>query len=243
MIKKILLISALMLGVAFGATFDDNIKNLIEKQTGTKVKIVKNISLKDNKDLKLILVEIIDNAQRIPMFATKDGSMIIGLSNILFTSSKADEELILKATDEASAHNESSQKIAAGNLIQTLKPEQYISLKSSAKNPKTYFIISDPNCGYCREELKNINDRLKTHNVNIVMVGILGEDSLKKAAYVMSKVNSQMSQKDKLNVLQEVFSSNFKAPKTIDTSAIQKTTESLFKTGVIQGVPFIYESK
>ncbi|RDU65595.1 hypothetical protein [Helicobacter sp. MIT 14-3879] len=238
-----LILLALFFGYINAASFDDNLTSLIEKETQTKVKIISTNDLKATKDLKFVIVEIIDNAQRIPMFATKDGKMIIGLSNMFFASEKADEDIIAKASAEAMSHNENSQQMAAGKLIDGLKPEQYITLNSKAKNPKTYFIVADPNCGYCKEEFRNIDEKLKTHNVNIVMVGILGEDSLKKASYAMDNINSKMNEKDKLNKLKEVFSNNFKAPSNIDTTKVKNTTESLFKSGVIRGVPFIYEAK
>lgn len=242
MIKKILLASAVLSSSVFAASFEDNVKNLIEKQTSAKVNIISSADLKDSKNLKMVVVEIADgSAQRVPMFATSDGNTIIGLSNIFFTASKADEDVVSKISDEVMAYNENGQKEAAGKLIKALSPDQYITLKSNAKNPKTYFIVADPNCGYCREELRNAEDKLKTHNINMIIVGILGEDSQKKAAYLMDNIKSSMSESDKLKGIREVFSSNFKAPAKIDVSKVMKTTESLFKTGVIRGVPYIYE--
>ncbi len=237
--------SLVFLGVSAlsAASFEQNLTNLIEKQTQTSIKIVSQSDLKSSKDLKFVVIEIANNAQRIPLFATKSGETIIGLSNVFFTNAKADEELIAQKVAEIESHNENSQSIAAGALIKQLKDSQYIALKSSAKNAPTTFIIADPNCGYCKEEFRKIDDRLKTQNVNIVMVGILGEDSLKKAASVMSKVKSSDKEKTKLNALKEVFLNNFKAPKTIDTTAIKETSDFLFKSGVIRGVPYIYEVK
>lgn len=226
-----------------GASFEANLTNLIEKQTQTQVKIISQSNLKSSKDLKFVIIEITGNAQRIPLFATKNGDMIIGLSNIFFTGSNADEDLIAKKVAEIEAHNENSQSIAAGALIKQLKDSQYITLKSSAKNAKTMFIVADPNCGYCKEEFRNIDEKLKTHNVNVVMVGILGEDSLKKAASVVSKVKSSDKEKTKLNAIKEVFSNSFKAPKSIDTTAVKETSDFLFKGDVIRGVPYIYEVK
>ncbi|MDE6886554.1 MAG: hypothetical protein K2P17_05920 [Helicobacteraceae bacterium] len=242
MIKKILLVSVACLACVFGS-FEDNVAKLIEKETQTKVKVVSTSDLKSNKDIKLVVIEIENNSQRIPMFATKNGNLIIGLSNIMFSSSSADNEIIAKIAEESTKHNESSQQNAAGKLIDQLKPEQYVTLKSSAKNPGTYFIVADPNCGYCREEFKRVDEKLKTHNVNIVIVGILGEDSLKKAAYAVENIKSNMSEKDKLKKFKEIFSNSFKTPKSIDTTKVKETTEFLFKTGVIRGVPFIYEKK
>ena len=242
MIKKILLASAVLSSSVFAASFEDNVKNLIEKQTSAKVNIISSADLKDSKNLKMVVVEIADgSAQRVPMFATSDGNTIIGLSNIFFTASKADEDVVSKISDEVMAYNENGQKEAAGKLIKALSPDQYITLKSNAKNPKTYFIVADPNCGYCREELRNVEDKLKTHNINMIIVGILGEDSQKKAAYLMDNIKSSMSESDKLKGIREGFSSNFKAQAKIDVSKVMKTTESLFKTGVIRGVPYIYE--
>lgn len=244
--KKIVM-SLVLLGAGLisvnAASFEQNLINLIEKQTQTKVKIISQSNLKASKDLKFVVIEIANNAQQIPLFATKNGDMIIGLSNIFFTAQNTDEELIGKKVAEIESHNENSQTIAAGALIKQLKPEQFITLKSKAKNAKTTFIIADPNCGYCKEEFRNIDERLKTQNVNVVLVGILGEDSLKKSASVVSKIKSADSQNSKLNALKEVFSNSFKAPKSIDTTAVKETSDFLFKSGVIRGVPYIYEDK
>lgn len=242
MVKKILLALAIVASGSFAASFNDNIESMIKKETQTDVKVVEKIELKGSKDLVFIIIEVADNSERVPLFATKNGNTIMGLSNIFFTNSKADKDVINKAIEDTLAYNQNSKKLAAEKLLEALKPEQYIALKSSAKNPKTYFIVSDPNCGYCREELKDIDNKLKTHDVNIVVVGILGEDSQKKSAYLMNRINNKMSQKDKLNEIREVFSSNFKAPKTIDIGEIRDTTDFLFKTGVITGVPYIHET-
>ena len=89
--KKMLLISAVLSSSLFAASFEDNIKDLIEKQTNAKVNVVNSVDLKDSKNLKIVIVEIADGtAQRIPMFATSDGNTVIGLSNIFFTASKTD---------------------------------------------------------------------------------------------------------------------------------------------------------
>ena len=224
------------IGALNAASFEDNLTKLIEKQTQTKVKIISKSDLKSSKDLNA-------NKQRIPLFATKNGDMIIGLSNIFFTAQNADEDMIAKKVAEIEAHNENSQTIAAGELIKQLKPEQFITLKSSAKNAKTTFIIAAPNCGYCKEEFRKIDEKLKTQNINMVLVGILGEDSLKKAASVVSKIKSADSEKTKINALKEMFSNSFKAPKSIDTTAVKNTSDFLFKNGVIRGVPYIYEVK
>lgn len=242
---KIAILSLVFLGLNAlnAASFEQNLINLIEKETATKVKIISKSDLKSSKDLKFVIIELDGNMQRIPLFATKNGDMIIGLSNIFLTSAKADEDLVAKNSAELQEYNESAQTRAAGALIEQLKPEQYITLKSSAKNAPTTFIVADPNCGYCKEEFRNIDERLKTQNVNMVMVGILGEDSLKKAASVMGKVKSGDSEKKKLNALKEVFSNTFKAPKSIDVAKIKETSDFLFKGGVIRGVPYIYEVK
>ena len=241
--KKILFCTSCIVSLVFSASFEDAIKKLIEEQTGTEINVVKTQSFKDNKNLMIAVVEIADNYQQLPIVATKDGSMVIGLSNIFFTSSSEDENIVKGVVDEMNENNKDSQQKAASSIIKELKADQYISIKSSAKNAKTYFIISDPNCGYCREELKNIHEKLKTHNVNMVPVGMLGEDSAKKSAYIFSKVSSSMSNKDKIKLFEEVYSNKFKAPKDIDTSKISDTTKSIFSTGIINGVPFIYEDK
>lgn len=241
--KRILFFVFFIVSFTFSASFEDTIKDLIEKQTGTKVNVVSTQDFKDNKNLKIAVIEVINNSQQLPVITTKDGSMIIGVSNIFFTSSSDDESIVKGVADKIIENNKNSQQKAASSIIKQLKPSQYVSIKSSSKNAKTYFIISDPNCGYCREELKSIDEKLKTHNVNMIPVGMLGEDSTKKSAYILSKVSSNMSDKDKVKLFKEVYSNNFKAPKNIDISKVSETTKFIFSTGIINGVPFIYEDK
>lgn len=240
---RVILFSLIFFGLVNAASFDEKIANLIQQQTGTAVKIISKSDLKSSKDLKLVIIELDANKQRIPIFVTKNADTIIGMSNIFFTNNDSDKNIIEDKIKELESYNENIQNIAAGELIKQLKPEQFITLKSKAKNAKTVFIIADPNCGYCKEEFRNIDERLKTQNVNMVIVGILGEDSIKKAAWVVDKVKSRDSEKTKLNALKEVFSSTFKAPKNIDTTKVKETTDFLFKGGAIRGVPYIYEVK
>lgn len=240
---RVILFSLIFFGLVNAASFDEKIANLIQQQTGTAVKIISKSDLKSSKDLKLVIIELDANKQRIPIFVTKNADTIIGMSNIFFTNNDSDKNIIEDKIKELESYNENIQNIAAGELIKQLKPEQFITLKSKAKNAKTVFIIADPNCGYCKEEFRNIDERLKTQNVNMVIVGILGEDSIKKAAWVVDIVKSSDSEKTKLNALKEVFSSTFKAPKNIDTTKVKETTDFLFKGGAIRGVPYIYEVK
>lgn len=240
---RIILFSLIFFGLANAASFDEKIADLIQQQTGTAIKIISRSDLKSSKDLKLVIIELKPNKQRIPIFVTKNADTIIGMSNIFFTSNDSDKNIIDDKIKELESYNENIQSIAAGELIKQLKPEQFIALKSKAKDAKTVFIIADPNCGYCKEEFRNIDERLKTQNVNMVIVGILGEDSIKKAAWVVNKIKSSDSEKTKLNALKEVFSTTFKAPKNIDTTKVKETTDFLFKSGAIRGVPYIYEVK
>lgn len=240
---RIILFSLIFFGLANAASFDEKIADLIQQQTGTAIKIISRSDLKSSKDLKLVIIELKPNKQRIPIFVTKNADTIIGMSNIFFTSNDSDENIIDDKIKELESYNKNIQSIAAGELIKQLKPEQFIALKSKAKDAKTVFIIADPNCGYCKEEFRNIDERLKTQNVNMVIVGILGEDSIKKAAWVVNKIKSSDSEKTKLNALKEVFSTTFKAPKNIDTAKVKETTDFLFKSGAIRGVPYIYEVK
>lgn len=236
-----ILLSIFFIANLLSASFEDNIKSLIEKNTDAKIKVVSTHDLKDNKDLKIVVIEIEGNFEQLPIIATKDGNMIIGMSNIFFTNSSNDEGIVKELSNKILKSNQDSQQKAASNIIKGLTKEQYVSIKSSAKNAKTYFIISDPNCGYCREELKDIDNKLKTHNVNMVPVGMLGEDSEKRSTYILNKITTNMSDKDKVKLFKEVYSNSFKSPKTIDTSKVKDTTKYIFSKGVINGVPFIYE--
>ena len=239
--KKIIIALTLTFGVILAGSYEDNIKSIIEKETSTKINVVKYKDFKDNKALRVAVIEIENELQQIPVITNKEGDMIIGLSNLFFTKSINDENIVKEIANEILANNENKEQKAAAPIIEKLQPNEYVSIKSDAKDPKTYFIISDPNCGYCREELRRVEEKLKTHNINMVVVGMLGEDSLKRSAYILSKVNDNMNNAEKLKIIRDAYSNNFKTPKTIDTSKVKTTTDGIFSSGVIRGTPFIYE--
>ena len=145
--KKIMCMLTIAANITFAGSYEDTIKSIIEKETNTKINVIKYKDFKDNKGLRVAVIEIENELQQIPIITNDKGDMIVGLSNLFFTKSMDDENIVKEIANEIMANNESKEQKAAAPIIDKLQPSEYISMKSEAKDAKTYFIISDPNCG------------------------------------------------------------------------------------------------
>ncbi|GAA6916279.1 protein disulfide-isomerase DsbK [Helicobacter pylori] len=264
MILRASVLSALLL-VGLGAApkhsvsandkrMQDNLVSVIEKQTNKKVRILEIKPLKSSQDLKMVVIEDPDTKYNIPLVVSKDGNLIIGLSNIFFSNKSDDVQLVAETNQKVQALNATQQNSAKLNAIFNEIPADYaIELPSTnAKNKdKILYIVSDPMCPHCQKELTKLRDHLKENTVRMVVVGWLGVNSAKKAALIqeeMAKARARgASVEDKISILEKIYSTQYdinaqKEPEDLRTK-VENTTKKIFESGVIKGVPFLYHYK
>lgn len=264
MILRASVLSALLL-VGLGATpkhsvsandkrMQDNLVSVIEKQTNKKVRILEIKPLKSSQDLKMVVIEDPDTKYNIPLVVSKDGNLIIGLSNIFFSNKSDDVQLVAETNQKVQALNATQQNSAKLNAIFNEIPADYaIELPSTnAKNKdKILYIVSDPMCPHCQKELTKLRDHLKENTVRMVVVGWLGVNSAKKAALIqeeMAKARARgASVEDKISILEKIYSTQYdinaqKEPEDLRTK-VENTTKKIFESGMIKGVPFLYHYK
>lgn len=83
----------------------DNLVSVIEKQTNKKVRILEIKPLKSGQDLKMVVIEDPDTKYNIPLVVSKDGNLVIGLSNIFFSNKSDDVKLVVETNQKIQALN------------------------------------------------------------------------------------------------------------------------------------------
>ncbi len=210
--------------------FEENIIQTF-KDDMVEVKVVAQERLNDG--LHLVLIEQ-KNGTQILVFATSDGKNIMGVSEPLIFTNQKYQEILKKHYQNAINHNkqQSDKKI-----LEHFDQNAWISLRGKAKHGKIYLIL-DPNCIYCKQEVSKISSFLKDYQeVHLMFCGLLGIDSLHKAASIYEDLKGK-NQKEMLDVIQKAFAKDYKALEGIKTDAVRKLTIELMELGV-NGVPYI----
>ncbi|MDO7253157.1 disulfide isomerase [Helicobacter cappadocius] len=227
------------------ADVSDNIVKILQDQTGKKISVLKIESLKGSPDFKIAVIKDMETKYEIPIFVSKDGKTMIGLSNVFFSDNKNDAMLVdevYKKTQEHNIQQQNSAKLDA--LFDSIPSDYVISIPSTTKgNQKITYIVSDPMCPHCQQELKGIDSRLKDTNIKMVVVGFLGKESGIKSALVLEKIKAAKTPSEKIAILNEIYNPSYKANGAKDTEIkkVENITKKISDSGIIKYVPYIYE--
>lgn len=229
------------------ANMQENLTKLIKEKTKQDIKVMQTYDLKANANFKVVILEDTLSKTQIPIITDKDGSMLFALTNIFFSANEADTKLIGEIIQKIQSQNDKQVNSAAINkLLESIPDDYVIKLNSTTKNnQKITYIISDPMCPHCQDELRHIDEKLKESNVYMVLVAYMGQDSINKAANILEKIKSLKETKEKINLLQQVYATTFKAQESNakEIKKVENITKKIADSGLIKGVPFIYEYK
>ena len=106
-------------------------------------------------------------------------------------------------------------------------------------------MVTDPDCPYCREHLKNVDAELKEANLKLIFAPIHQKEAFIKEPFILNELAKLDTgdTKGKIKILEKYYRDitlDAGQLKT-DYSQITKNTDKIFQTGVIKGVPFIFE--
>lgn len=215
----------------------------IAQKTGVDVKIVK-IEPLDIKKLNLAILEI--NSNQVPVFISGDGKTIIGMSDIFITSQNQITQTATKIVSQAQSYNTRGRQ---QKILDSFKGKEnlIVSLKSTGKKTnKTTYIVTDPNCPYCKDEMGKIDEVLKDSNVKLILVGIIGhQNSEIKSADILSfnqkLVKANLPKKEKENKLLDhiksvYFDANYE-PIKVDIAPAKEISDIIIRSGV-NAVPY-----
>ena len=242
---KIILTSALLLLPSAFAGMESNLAALLQSRAGTVIKIVKVYDLESFKGVKFVSIEEIASSQRYPIFASSEGNSVIGYSNLFFSDSEKDNATIQDALKEIQNHNKGAKDKKLSEIFSQIPEKHYINLQSTGKNvSKTTVVITDPECPYCRGELKNIEEKLKETNIKILLAPVHARSAFIKSQIAMDRAANAKSDKERISILREVYAENYKIPekaRDMKTPLIDENVEKVYSNGLIRGVPFIFE--
>lgn len=213
-------------------------------QTQQKIKLISQFPLKSDANLMLTIIEgtYENHPIRQAVLINKADNLLIGISNTFFAQDKQDRDLIRQELGKIVAFNKSSPSQSLVKDAIAKLPKQYIiNISSNDKNAKKiYYIISDPTCPHCQNELKNINERLKDGDVKMISIGWLNQQSALRAAKVYANLKDSMSNEEKLKILNDAYNPAIAAPNT-NIDKIKEITTSLTGVGKVESVPYIIE--
>ncbi|CAE10769.1 protein disulfide-isomerase [Wolinella succinogenes] len=242
---KVALASSLVASLALAKSFEENLEALVQTKTGMPIKVVKSYELEGFKEMKFVSVESATSGQRFPLFASLDGNNIIGFSNLFFTQNAKNDEIVQNAIKEIQNFNETAKGKKLNEIFKSIPENRYVNLKSTGNNvKKTLVVVTDPECPYCRNEMKTIEEKLKDHHIKIILAPVGARTAFVKSQIAMDKIKEAKSDKEKISILREVYADSYKIPENLrnqPTKLIDENAEKIYSSGLIRGVPFVFE--
>jgi thiol:disulfide interchange protein DsbC len=113
-----------------------------------------------------------------------------------------------------------------------------------AKKP-ALVIFSDPECPYCREELADIENRLKTNSVKIILTSVHEVSALEKSVLIYEESAKAKNDKQKIAILRKYYDENAIVTTKVTDAKIKKLDDlrqKYFKAG-LESVPLVIEEK
>lgn len=243
--KKTALLFLTTASLVFGAndTYKKTVSELLSKKTQRDIEVKQVLDLEGSKNLKVVILNDKKDKAEIAVLATEDGNIVIGLSNVFLSQSEKDLAILAQAYQSTQPKPIPPKPEELDKFFSSLSQDRLISLSSTAKKPKqTHYIVSDPRCPGCRKELGEVQEKLKTGDVKILLVSFLGEDSAYKAKLIYDKLSKVKDNASKLKIMREIYDPKYELKpkdKTSDIKMIEKNSEDALKVG-IQSVPFTH---
>lgn len=233
---------------AFTAASCDDIKKVLEDSVknafGEEVETVSVNGLKSIKDLNVVVFKS-KEGQAMAIFASGDGKSFLPISNFHYFSVQEDSELLSKVLGDVENINKQVVEKSIGALFDSLPKEAFVVINSKEKTDNLLTIATDPDCPFCRKELAGIKDRLKTSHVRMVFAPVHDEKAYIKAALILEETKGlKPSDTDKIiAVFEKYYQDVDVSDKDIDTKFVHSNSDKIFGSGLIRGVPYIYEGK
>lgn len=231
------------LGVIYAAPSDaTTAKNLLESKTKRSLEVISFTPL-ESSSLFLLTIQDKTNGYKTLLISDEKQQNLV-VASAFFSSNEVAMKRVQQELNAISSHNFKAQNSAKLNELFASIPTDY-AITITGANTKKLYIISDPMCSHCQEELAHIEERLKTHTIVIIPIGLLGQDSLYKAADIIRQIPSAKTPKDQIQTLRKIYARTYEPtnPPANDKaySQVLRITNSIRESGLVEGVPFIYE--
>ena len=239
---RVFIAAMMFLGIIHAAPSDASAaKKLLESQTKRSLEVV-SFSPLDSSNLFLLTIQDKLNGYKTLLISDEKQKNLV-VASAFFSSDEAAMRRVVQELNAISSHNFKVQNSAKLNALFASIPQDY-AITITGASPKKLYIVSDPMCSHCQEELAHIEDKLQTHTIVMIPVGLLGQDSLYKAADIARQIRSAKTPKEQIQTLRKVYARTY-APTTTNDEAykqVLRITSSIRDSRLIESVPFIYET-
>lgn len=227
------------------AKVNAEIERTVKEASKQDMKVIEAKKLDSFNKFLFVRMETTSGKQ-IPVFVSSDGKSFIGFSQILYTPSEKDNTLISGMLQEITANNTEENAVKEQKLFSSFPDDRFVFLQSS--NPevtKTIVIVTDPDCPYCRQELGQIENRLRTANVKLIFAPVHDDRAFVKSELIMKESSEANTVEEKIAIVRKYYVDMplTQAQMNTDMSKTKDNAQKLFSSGIVKGVPFIHEVK
>lgn len=245
--RKLLLSLSLALTLLCAQNFSTNFEQAIKDnfESVEKVEIITLDRLKGVEGLNFVTAKIDGNV--ISALATSDGKGFMALSDFYVLNDPDDKKLVDERMKIAKANAKAEQEKIVHEIIKTIPKSRFIKIQSFNPNNKfTTYMITDPECPYCRDEMERMVKWLRNANVKIIFAPVHGKSAYTKSALMLNKskdINSS-DQEAMMKLLAKYYDENAAVDDNLVTQEerdlVLEDAKKLFSKGVIKGVPFSF---
>lgn len=244
--KKIIYILAACAAFAFGANANEAefVKNLKQSLNDKNAQLISIDKLNSLNGLNLLIVRSGDKKEA--FLASDDGKSLVAITEEPKLADAADVALFKMRTQIL----KDARDAAALELLKSIDPARFAYIESFDKNnPYVTYIVGDPECPYCAEEMKRITKHLRNSNVKLIFAPVHGKSAFIKSALILKhlKTLSPSDQKGAIDVIEKYYNKDAQVNDAdvskAELDAVYADTKTLFSKGVIKSVPYVIKTK
>ena len=244
--KKTIYVLAACAAFVLGANANEAefVKNLKQSLNDKNAQLISIDKLNSLNGLNLLVVRSGDKKEA--FLASDDGKSLVAVTEEPKLADAADAALFKTRTQIL----KDARDAAALELLKSIDPARFAYIESFDKNnPYMTYIVGDPECPYCAEEMKRITKHLRNSNVKLIFAPVHGKSAFIKSALILKhlKALSPSDQKGAIDVIEKYYDkdaqvSNADVSKA-ELDAVYADTKTLFSKGVIKSVPYVIKVK
>ena len=217
---------------AFAQDSSEFVQKILKARTNLDFKVISNTQ-EPLKGASFVVVES-PSKERLALLVSQDGTFIVPLVDGI-SSSSANNALSLGINSV----NQYNKNMKDSNILALFKKynNSVLKIPAAKTTQNTIYMILDTTCPYCLQEVMHLDDYLKEANLEILMVGILGQKAQNRTAGYYQELPNIKTREQKIALIKKVFKADY-APKTGNNTLATQISEASIEAGV-QGVPYI----
>ncbi|WP_297901284.1 hypothetical protein [uncultured Campylobacter sp.] len=244
--KKIIYVLTACAAFALGANANEAefVKNLKQSLNDKNAQLISIDKLNSLNGLNLLIVRSGDKKEA--FLVSDDAKSLVTVTEEPKLADAADAALFKTRTQIL----KDARDAAALELLKSIDPARFAYIESFDKNnPYMTYIVGDPECPYCAEEMKRITKHLRNSNVKLIFAPVHGKSAFIKSALILKhlKALSPSDQKGAIDVIEKYYDKDVQVSDAdvskAELDAVYADTKTLFSKGVIKSVPYVIKVK